>query len=133
MSASQNRAEQIRAKAQRLAAAATQTAPPDEIRASSSKELRSSVGGEAPAAAPAGTGRLTTPSPVRTRPVRLSVDIAPNEHTELARLALAAAAELGVVRVHGQEIVRAILRRYLNDPHLQRDVLADIRDERRAR
>jgi len=122
-----NRAEQIRAKAQRLAA--QPTASP----AAGSEEVSTSVGEEVmtpprDVRRPAASG-----APVRTRPVRLSVDVAPNEHTELVRHSLAAAAELGAVRVHGQEIVRALLRRYLSDPGLQAQVLDDIRAERRAR
>lgn len=70
---------------------------------------------------------------VRTRPVRLTVDVAPAEHAELGRLALEAAAELGVARVHGQEIVRALIRRYLADPEVQRAALDDIARVRQSR
>jgi hypothetical protein len=69
---------------------------------------------------------------VRTRPVRLTVDVAPAEHAALGRLALDAAAELGLARIHGQEIVRALIRRLLADPQLRREVLADVAEQRRT-
>jgi hypothetical protein len=70
---------------------------------------------------------------VRTRPVRLTVDVSPADHAALAHLALDAAAQLGLARVHGQEIVRALIHRMLNEPDLQTRVLADIEAARRTR
>lgn len=70
---------------------------------------------------------------VRTRPVRLTVDVSPADHAALAHLALDAAAELGLARVHGQEIVRALIHRMLSEPDLQTHVLADIAAARRTR
>jgi hypothetical protein len=81
---------------------------------------------------PARATRQATPH-VRTRPVRLTVDVSPADHAALARLALDAAADLGLARVHGQEIVRALIHRMFNEPDLQRRVLADVQATRLAR
>ncbi len=63
---------------------------------------------------------------VRVRPVRLTVDVSPADHNALARWCLDAAGELGVPRVHGQELVRALLRRALTDRSLREAVLDDV-------
>ncbi len=63
---------------------------------------------------------------VRVRPVRLTVDVSPADHNALARWCLDAAGELGVPRVHGQELVRALLRRALTDRSLRDAVLDDV-------
>ncbi len=115
-----SRADDIKAKAARIAEAR---------RAGEGQEVRRSVPQEEHPADPEERPARS----VRTRPVRLSVDIAPRDHVELVRLTVAAAEELGVARVHGQEVVRAVLRRLLADPALQRQVLDDVRAERRAR
>jgi hypothetical protein len=68
----------------------------------------------------------TTAQQVRTKPVRLTVDVSPADHAALNRLALEAAATIGVTRIHGQDIVRALIRRLLTDPGLHQAVITDI-------
>ena len=120
------KADEIRAKAARLAAStATRPTPTPEVAASSSvdTELRNSV--------PTETRRR--PAPVRTRPVRLTVDVSPAMHADLVRLSADVAAEIGAVRVHGQEILRALLRLWSHDRDLQQrvaDVILEGRQER---
>jgi hypothetical protein len=63
---------------------------------------------------------------VRVRPVRLTVDVAPADHAALARWCLDASGELGVARVHGQELIRALLHRVLHDVELRDAVTADV-------
>lgn len=140
-----SRAEELAAKAARLRAAqtaATRPQPPAATPPPSSSEaaepleriadtqyLSRSVAEEHLATR---SSRASTPQ-VRTRPVRLTVDVSPADHAALARLALEAAAELGLARVHGQEIVRALLHRMLGDPDLQRQIMTDIEMNRRTR
>ena len=69
---------------------------------------------------------------VRVRPVRLTVDVPPADHAALARWCLEAAQELGVARVHGQELVRALLRRALADAELREQVTRDVAAQRAA-
>lgn len=66
------------------------------------------------------------PAEIRVRPVRLTLDVSPADHTALARWSLDASAELGRARVAGQELMRALLRRALADPELRRLVVEDI-------
>jgi hypothetical protein len=110
-----NRQEEIRAKARRIApskaapsksagtAAASAEAPPSR-----------------PARRPGGT--------VRTDPVRITTDLPPADHMALIQWCAATAAELGRPRVHGQDVVRALVERLLADETLAeqvRDALAD--------
>lgn len=67
------------------------------------------------------------------RPVRITVDLPPAEHQALARLALDAAGRLGLGRVHGQEVVRALVRRLLADPELKAQIITDVGEARRTR
>lgn len=122
-----SRAEDLAAKAARLRARAEQAPPPaagaqfaDAVTSPTSPEVSRSVATE------------HSPARVRTRPVRLTVDVSPSEHAALGQLALDAAAELGLARVHGQEIVRALIRRLLVDPQVRREVLADVAEQRRT-
>jgi hypothetical protein len=62
----------------------------------------------------------------------LTVDVAPADHAALGRLALDAAGTLGLARVHGQDIVRALIHRMLADPQLQHAVLQEIATTRRT-
>lgn len=70
---------------------------------------------------------------VRTKKVRLSVDIWPDEYTRLKRLADATAADLGVLKVAHQEITSTLVRMLVDQPELQRRVLDEIRRARRRR
>jgi hypothetical protein len=135
-----SRADDLAAKAARLRAAQTpkpQQVPTGSERPSAERPV------ETPADQYLSTSVPEDPLPprvirqaaqqVRTRPVRLTVDVSPADHAALAHLALDAAAELGLARVHGQEIVRALIHRMLSEPDLQALVLADIAATRRAR
>lgn len=63
---------------------------------------------------------------VRVRPVRLTVDVAPADHAALARWCLDAAGELGLARVAGQELVRSLLRRALEDQTLRAEITNEV-------
>lgn len=107
-----SRADEIAAKAKRLAARDTPQATEE-------------------AAAPVATStrRTSGSSPVRsvrTTPVRITTDLPPVDHRELVRWCANAAAELGRPRVHGQEVVRALVARLLADPTLAAAVLDDL-------
>lgn len=132
-----SRANDLAAKAARLRAAQTRPAQapaadepePQAEQALEPQYISTSVSQER---VPVEVRRPATPR-VRTRPVRLTVDVSPADHAALARLALDAAAELGLARVHGQEIVRALIHRMLSEPDLQRRVLAEVQASRRNR
>ncbi len=66
------------------------------------------------------------PRAVRVKPVRLTVDVPLADHAALAHWCLEAAQELGVARVHGQELVRALLKKALSDPDLRQHVTSDV-------
>ncbi len=100
------------------------TSATTEVRDSVSQEVSSSVDEE--------VSDSVSPQ-ARTKRVRLSVDIWPDEYTRLKRLADAAAADLGVLRVPHQEVTSTLLRMFVNQPELQRRVLDEIRRARRGR
>ena len=64
---------------------------------------------------------------VRTKPVRRSVDLSPSHHASLTRWCADTAAEIGVTRVTGQDVIRALVARLLADQTLARRIRADIR------
>lgn len=125
-----SKAEDLAAKAARLRARAS--SPPSSFHPVST-DISSSVdtGLVTPAAAQV---PLTPVAPsVRTKPVRLTVDIPPADHAALVRLAVDAATQLGATRVPGQELVRALIHRMLSDPQLQQQIVADVDQVRRRR
>lgn len=63
---------------------------------------------------------------VRTKPVRRSVDLSPSAHAELTEWCAKTAAEIGVRRVTGQDVMRALVDRLLVDDALSRRIRADI-------
>ncbi len=104
-----SRAEELTAKANRLRE--RQNVPAAEIVSSAvATEIRTSV----------------ATAIVRVRPVRLTVDVPPADHAALNRWCLDAAAELGLARVHGQEIVRALLHRALRNPELRAAITGEV-------
>lgn len=123
-----SRAEELAAKAARMKAA-NQSAPSVEpqVDESPSTSVSTDLSTSVPQSAPPEVRQT-----VRSRPVRLTVDVAPTEHTELIQLTMQAAATLGAARVPGQELVRALIRRYLGDPQLQQLVLRDVAEHRRT-
>lgn len=76
--------------------------------------------------------RVDTPAvqltePVRTKPVRRSVDLSPSYHARLTQWCADTADEIGVTRVTGQDVIRALVARLLADQTLARRIRADIR------
>jgi hypothetical protein len=62
------------------------------------------------------------------KPVRTTVDLPPGRHAALQRWCLDAAPAVGRPRVHGQQVMRALVSRLLTDERLARQVIADLRD-----
>lgn len=62
------------------------------------------------------------------KPVRMTVDLPPGRHGELQRWCLDAAPGVGRPRVHGQQVMRALVGRLLTDERLSRQIIADLRD-----
>lgn len=100
-----NRAEELAAKAQRLAAA---TRSKDQLH---EKKHRPAV---------------KAPRAVRTAPVRLSTDLAPVDHAELIRFCADTAQQLGASRIPGQVVVRALISRLLKDRTLAEEIRQEI-------
>jgi hypothetical protein len=75
---------------------------------------------------------VPTPEPAG-RTVRLSVDIPARDHADLARWCLDAAAELGVARVAGQELIRELIRQALTDTVLQQKITDGVKAHRDGR
>jgi hypothetical protein len=65
---------------------------------------------------------------MRTRPVRTTVDLAPEMHRELKRWLVRAAAELDVVEVPLAEVFRVLIRRLVLDAEWEKQTHADLRD-----
>lgn len=123
-----SRAEDLAAKAARLRARQTPPTPtPTPVSTSVSTDVSEYGGTDV---SRSGDDQGVAP---RVRPIRTTVDLPPAEHQALARLALDAASRLGLGRVHGQEIVRALVRRLLADPELQAQIIRDISEARRTR
>jgi len=67
---------------------------------------------------------------VRTKPVRTTVDMAPELHRRLKRWVADAADELEVTEVPLADVVRVLVRRLVDDEDLAAVVLEDLRDLR---
>jgi hypothetical protein len=61
------------------------------------------------------------------KPVRITVDLPPGRHAALQRWCLDAAPGVGQPRVHGQQVMRALIGRLLTDELLSRAIIADLR------
>lgn len=70
------------------------------------------------------------PATVRTKPVRTTVDMAPELHRKLKRWLGGAADELEVADVPLADVVRVLVRRLVEDDELAAGVLEDLRDLR---
>jgi hypothetical protein len=69
------------------------------------------------------TGGGSAPGrPPRVRDVRRTVDLSPVEHRALAVWCAEAAAELGLARVTGQDVLRALVVELLSDEALARRI-----------
>jgi len=61
------------------------------------------------------------------KPVRLTVDLTPEQHAQLQRWCLDAAPSVGRPRVAGQQVLRALIGRLLTDEELARQITVDLR------
>jgi hypothetical protein len=67
---------------------------------------------------------------VRVKPVRLSLDLPPQNYRALKATCADLADELGAARVTTSEVLRALVTMVNQDPDVRRDVLAAIQSER---
>lgn len=68
------------------------------------------------------------PATVRTRPVRITVDLTPERHRALKRWARDTADDLEVTDVPLADVVRVLVRRLVEDDALAEAVRADLRE-----
>lgn len=119
-----SKADEMRAKARRTRQAAQTAAGAGAV------ELAAAVEPVKPApvvAATSSAAPVAAPWQVRTRPVRITTDLAPTLYDDLTAWNRQAAADLDVARVNGSDTVRALVRRLLADPALSAAVLDDLR------
>ncbi|MDI5937932.1 MULTISPECIES: hypothetical protein [unclassified Micromonospora] len=102
-----SKADELRAKAARVAA---RTTPP----------ARS-------APTPAPVEHVPTVAAPLAKPVRSTVDLAPDQHRRLADWLTTAAVELGRARLTKQEVMAALVRRLLVDDELAGAIKQDLR------
>lgn len=100
-----NRADELAAKAQRLA---------DKRKAAQAGNAEQPVRPSVPA--------------VRVKRVRRTVDLYAAQHAELDMWCTETARELGRARVTGQAVMEALVRRLLTDETLARKIRADLAD-----
>lgn len=67
--------------------------------------------------------------PQRTRPVRQTVDLAPDRHAELAAWRLDTALQLGRTRLTTQDVLSAAVEALLEDETVARRVRARLEDQ----
>lgn len=82
------------------------------------------------------TAEMTTgankPAPVvRTKPIRITLDLAPQPHRQLKNFCDELATELGRANVPGAEVFRALLSQLNTDADLRAEVTAHIRENSR--
>lgn len=77
-------------------------------------------------AEPAAVSRSTSALPPRVKPVRSTIDLAPNHHAQLKSWCGEAAVEIGRSRVTTQDVVRALILRLLTDETLARKIRSDL-------
>lgn len=75
--------------------------------------------------APSGPERAAVPR-ARAKLVRRTVDLAPTHHGQLQAWCAETAVELGVARVTGQDVIRALVVRLLTDETMARRIRADL-------
>lgn len=125
MSAASKRTAELAARAAAVSANST-PAPaqpePTEVRRSASTDVRESAPAEIRSQPPARQRSTSSPAAPatapRTRPVRVTVELAPIEHRRLRRLCERYADEIGVPQVAGAEVFRVLLEMASEDEHL---------------
>jgi len=101
----------------------------DLIRAQERRRQEQRAATEAqPAEQPRATAR-----PVRTRDVRRTVDLSPQQHKDLSAWCDEAAEELGLTRVTGQDVLVTLVGQLLADDALAQTVRDHVADEVRRR
>lgn len=71
-------------------------------------------------------GKRPRTATVRKHPVRLTVDLSPNDHLALKSWCATASAELSIFPVPASDVVRALLAKLHSDPALAASVREDI-------
>lgn len=116
-----SKADQLRAKAARLAAAQAKTTDPEPAPT------------EAPERPPVKPVRVRdlpprdTPVAVRGKPIRSTVDLPPARHHALRAWCDETAVQLGKARVTTQDVMRTLVARVLTDETLARKIRDDLR------
>lgn len=82
-------------------------------------------------------GVETAPPPATTRgrpvtPIRSTMDLQPDEHARFLKWAVDASTSTGR-SVQGQNVLRALVRRLIDDPDLTRQILDDLEHGRGAK
>ena len=103
--------QEITAKALRFKA---RTSAPAEVRSSVDAEVRQSVAAE------------VRSLPPRLKPVRLNVDVSPVVRAALRGLCAELEVELGGTPVSGQDVLRSLIRRVLDDPDARAQLARDL-------
>lgn len=100
-------------------------------RISAQREAAELVKVEAPAATSRPVLRQTAAAiePVSTKPVRITLDLAPTLYDSFGDWNRQAARQMGVGRITGADTLRVLLRRLLADEQLAAEVLADLRHQ----
>lgn len=69
--------------------------------------------------------RRGAPAGRKPQPIRSTMDLPPDEHAEFLKGAVDASTVTGQ-SVRGQNVLRALVRRWLADPELQRAIIDDL-------
>jgi hypothetical protein len=95
------------------------------VRDSSPVEPKASPAPARTAAKPAST-RARPKAGARTKPIKMTVDLAPIEHRKLKLWCAQAAADLELPEVAASEVVRVLVARLQSDPDLAERIRADL-------
>ncbi len=102
----------------------------DELRSQLDRPQR-----RGPATAPPGPNSAEQPvpaaRPVRTKKIRMTIDLVPQEFDEFREWRNGVARELQRGRVNASDVMIALMRRLMADEQLQRDIVAVVEREGR--
>lgn len=129
-----SRADDLAAKARRLRTAVP-TASSTAVRTASSTAVSTArtAGSTAASTARRVAVNAAGPAPVvRTRPVRMTLDLPPAEHAALRQLCLDLAGDVGAAQLTARDILRALLSRVLVDEDAYARLRDDLRETRGA-